>query len=443
MRKSHVVRIAFPFLFILTLIFCKVQSILVAPDPSRTDVWIRELYDEPTDTMDVVIIGGSYSYTLFQSPLAWRSSGITVWNYACESQRLVEAKYMIKEARKLQPNACYVVCVNGLFGKWRENIIHYLSDNMRFSINKLEMINRTCDLAEYGLSERLEYVIPIIRYHDRWRDVTVNDFHQNNMGMKGADIRTPFLTVSEDETIKYHPTNKNGKLSSDIRDIMDELLDYLDQNEIKAVFMAAPQFRSGKVISQYNSALKVAKKRGYPTLNLYEYMDNMHLDLTQDYYNQAHINIFGSIKATAFLADYFTEYLELTDKRNDCAYASWDDAYTKYQSEYLAQVIPEKLMDVNERDFSISAPGDEAAEKVDRGILVSWGNGSKADGYRLYKKTGDEPFLFVTDTDAEVRSYIDKIAQGKEKLTYIIVPYTIKNGRRIFGNYKNCGVIVE
>lgn len=442
MNKKYLLR-AVAFIIISLLIFSEVQKIFVAPDPTRTAVWIKEFYDEPANTMDAVIIGASFSYTLFQSPLAWHSHGITVWNYACEGQRLAEAEYMIKEARKLQPNACYIVCVNGLFGEWHENIIHYLSDFMHFSPNKLAMINRVCDLAGYDRSTRLEYVIPMIRYHDRWKELSVEDFHQQNNGMKGADVRSLFLGRYKDESMRYHPTDKKGVLSSDIKESMTRLLDYLDQNNVKAIFMVTPQLRQKEVIAQYNAALKMAEKRGYTTLNLYKHMEDMHLDLTQDYYNVAHTNIFGSMKATAFLADYFKDYLNLSDKRSDSSYVSWNYAYHKYQSEYLAPLMPESVMDMTKRDFSIEAPGEESATETQEGVLLAWGDHSDADGYYIFKKVNDDPFLFLTGADNSVHSYVDEWVNQEADYTYIIIPYRLKNGQLMYGKYKEHGVIIR
>ena len=45
-----------------------------------------------------------------------------------------------------------------------------------------------------------------------------------------------------------------------------------------------------------------------------------------------HLNHFGSVKVTSFLADYLRDRGGLTDHRTDPAYSGWDQALKDYEA---------------------------------------------------------------------------------------------------------------
>ena len=409
--------------------------VLVASDPSRTSVWMDEFNDEPEETIDAVFIGGSNVFAFFQGVLAWHEKGITVWNYTCESQRMPETEYMIRDARKRQPDALYIIAVNGIGREIDQSIIHFLTDNMRMSSNKISVIERMCSIGGYEGFDKLEFYIPFIRYHDRWKYIRKRDFHHRYFGVKGANVRRGFLTRCKDESNKYSPTDDKGVLSDVEKNSMNELMDYLEENHIKTVFVATPQLVDKREISAYNAALSLAKDRGFDTLNLYHHMDDMQLDPSTDYYNMPHTNIHGSIKVTEYIANYLVNKYGFKDKRGNKKYKSWDDAYDIYKMNYASKGIPEELLSFSDRDYSIVSPGKVEISENTNSFTLSWAKSKKASGYSLYRKIAKGRYNLIKEADSDTLKYEDSNIEKDTKYNYIVVPYKTKGSKRFYGSY--------
>ena len=100
-------------------------------------------------------------------------------------------------------------------------------------------------------------------------------------------------------------------------------------------------------------------------------------------------------------------------------------------------------MDVAKRDFSIEAPREESASEAKEGVLLTWESNSDADGYHIFKKVNDEPFCFLAGTDNNAQSYLDEWVDQDTGYTYLIIPYRMEDGQRMYGNYKEHGVVIR
>ena len=96
------------------------------------------IYEEPENSLDAVYIGSSNCYAFWNPNIAWEEYGIAVYPYCCSTQPLLATEYLIKEARKTQPNAVYIVNINTLGDAVSDVVIHRLLDFMPLSKNKLE-----------------------------------------------------------------------------------------------------------------------------------------------------------------------------------------------------------------------------------------------------------------------------------------------------------------
>ena len=84
---------------------------------------------------------------------------------------------------------------------------------------------------------------------------------------------------------------------------------------------------------RHNGIQKFADELGcdYVDLNL----ESLGIDWTKDTFDKGdHLNHFGSVKVTSFLADYLRDRGGLTDHRTDPAYSGWDQALKDYEARY-------------------------------------------------------------------------------------------------------------
>ena len=70
-------------------------------------------------------------------------------------------------------------------------------------------------------------------------------------------------------------------------------------------------------------------------------------------------------------------------------------------------------------------------EKIQDEIILSWNGVEEADGYKIYRKTGEEAFqciAIVTD-----QSYIEQEAKKGETYFYRVYPYSKSGGKEVQG----------
>ena len=102
------------FVVVFAVMFSWVSGILTNPGDTRNYQWVHGFYEEPEDSLDAVYIGSSNCYSFWNSITAWENYGITVWPYASQGMMFETTEYVIREARKTQPNALFIVNINAM-----------------------------------------------------------------------------------------------------------------------------------------------------------------------------------------------------------------------------------------------------------------------------------------------------------------------------------------
>ena len=160
MKKKILFRILIFFLICVTLFF-GITKVMTTPADYRNYQWIAGFYEEEKDTLDAVFIGGSNVYAYYEAPIAWHYTGIAVWPFVNGTQNFSTSEYLIREARKTQPNALYIVSLNALSSEMTDIQLHRLTDYMPFSVDKIKLINYASDLAGISKSDRAEFFFPL------------------------------------------------------------------------------------------------------------------------------------------------------------------------------------------------------------------------------------------------------------------------------------------
>lgn len=317
------------FLCVLCVIFAFVSNVTVNSGTHNFQM-MATFPEEPAGSLDVVYIGPSTAFTLFEGPIAFKKHGITVRMFSSDAQPLVLREDFIRYARKKHPNSLYIISVDRYSTDISEEQTHWTTDFFPQSPEKYRMISKVSELSDFSPGQRLAIYLPFIQFHSRWNQLTKEDFHRESDGLKGAYHDPTFLTGTEDVTKSYHWSDERMELDEDSAAYWDGLLDYCDDVNLNALFIVPPQCSAPEKVEMMNSVSDLIEERGYPVLNLYPKIDDIGLDFKTDYYAPAHTNLHGALKATDYIAEYLTENYAFTDKRGDPAYESWDEAYYKY-----------------------------------------------------------------------------------------------------------------
>lgn len=206
----------------------------------------------------------------------------------------------------------------GLLNEYGEDsYIHYVLDNFKFSKNKLEAINNCLPF-----NERISYIFPIFKYHNRWSQLTESDYILNS----DFDTSINGFEAGDDQ---YGLDLASNQYSSDIGEIsyfseqyLLKIIELSKEYNFKLIFVNAPyDYTSNDIIitwyhddaSMMNKIEEIASDYDIPFIN-YSSIDKMNainFDFKSDMNNIGHVNNSGAAKVSSDFADFINENYDL------------------------------------------------------------------------------------------------------------------------------------
>ncbi len=427
------------FFLIFAVLFFTVSDLIIVSSSDLEYQMMAGIYEEEPDSLDAVYLGSSAGYAFWNANIAWEKYGIAVYPYTSSSQPMVAAEYLIREARKTQPNALYIITTNTLGEDFGAAAIHRMLNFMPLSENKLAFTDYLCDYKQYPLLERLEYYFPIIRLHDKWKELNTDNFYPTINGNKGGRSYRHYLEAYRDISQNYKVAEGEVPLEAKVEESLRQLLDYCDAEQVNALFVTVPRAEgSHKYLQKLNTANRIISERGYPTLDLRQAVETLGMDFTYDYYDAPHTNLHGGIKITHYISNYLIEQYGFTDKRGQAGYESWDRSAKTY-FETVSPYLMSFELDPATRDYTLSAPTGQVIYATYGYQTIYWDAVAGADAYAVYRKTNDQKgWQLLGNTDNTF--YTDEKRSDQQTYHYAVVPVTVKDGKTYYGHYRYNGV---
>ena len=192
---------------------------------------------------------------------------------------------------------------------------------------------------EFGKSDGLTYLFPLLKYHDRWKELTPKDFSVNPYHFEGYEEFLKGTYMHDDGTDLsseplYLPGHKPVKATSTSVRYLNKIVELCNEKNVSIIVVIPPYFQ---VPESYHTLTKDFCEENnlpllyFPTL---ESIAEFGIDTKTDYYNVGHLNTLGQRKFSERLAQYLKENFELEDHRGDPAYDHWHQAYAVYYEAY-------------------------------------------------------------------------------------------------------------
>ena len=102
--------------------------------------------------------------------------------------------------------------------------------------------------------------------------------------------------------------------------LLNELLDYLEKRNVKALFVVSPYLQTKTEKMNFNYIEKIIKSRNQDFLDANDYIKEMNLNYAYDFIDIDHVNIYGAEKYTEFFTKYLVNNYKLPDRRGDKLY---------------------------------------------------------------------------------------------------------------------------
>ena len=308
MKKTKVIKniiLTAVFLILSTFFFSRIMYVC----REKSDNWRQDNFARLSkDSIDVIFIGTSHQFCSINTDLLYDEYGINGFMLATSAQTIPMSYYAAMDAIEFNhpdANVFEVLYCTNDFRTVTPEMSHTFFDGMPLCRAKIEAIT---DLIEE--EQRVYYYLNFGRYHNRWKDLTEEDFQ--------SDLTSPRGTYFND---KITPNWNIPVISREEKEEMpEEMFRYLNmivelcrENNVKMIWYVAPfnsmsdddasrmdLFRRQRIFNQMED---YAAEQGIPYYNLFYEIDRIGFDLNKDFMDSQHLNCYGQEKLSRYMAD--------------------------------------------------------------------------------------------------------------------------------------------
>ncbi|MEE8826341.1 MAG: SGNH/GDSL hydrolase family protein [Eubacteriales bacterium] len=271
----------------------------------RNAVYVR-LASETADTIQVINIGDSESYTTYSPIQAWEEAGITSYDCGQPGQRLPETMSILKAVFKRQKPEIVLLEAHDAFTK--ETMV---------------------DDMELRFTELIGQLFPVVRYHSFWNSDTYEGATVSTY--KGFGIRTAIHPY--DGRNYMARTMKKVTISSFAMQNLAEIRDYCEKHGAKLVLYSAPSPKNYNQ-KRVDALTEAAEELDVDYVDLNSIADEIGIDWSVDSLDDGdHLNLSGAEKTTRYLTEYLVDTFGISGLKNNPAQASWEKDAAAYDAE--------------------------------------------------------------------------------------------------------------
>lgn len=277
---------------------------------------IAEYYKETT-THDVIFIGDCEVYENFSPVTLWEEYGITSYIRGSAQQLIWQSYYLLEETLKYEKPE--IVVFNVLAMKYdepqKEAYNRMTLDGMKWSASKVKSIKASMTEDE----NFIEYVIPLLRYHSRWSELTKEDFrylfHKDKVSHNGYYMRVdvkPAGTFPKDKKLGNYQFGENAY------EYLDKITKLCNDHDIQLILIKAPSIYPSWYEQWDEQMVEYAQENQIRYINFLNLTEDVGLDFQTDTYDGGlHLNLSGAEKLSKYFGRILKEEYVLSDHHND------------------------------------------------------------------------------------------------------------------------------
>lgn len=316
-------------LVIAALLLGCLQALLMPKymDQSKEGNLIGEYYDNAGDN-DVVFIGDCEVYENFSPITLWEKYGITSYIRGSAQQLIWQSYYLMEET--FQYETPDVMVFNVLSMKYdtpkstgaqsqREAYNRMTLDGMRWSKSKWDSIYASMTEEEKEKESIFSYLFPLLRYHDRWSQLTADDFtywfHRPQVSDNGYLMQTGIKPLGDAHVEKPLADYTLGQNSWYY---LDKMVELCKSKGTKLVLIKSPALSPVWWPQWDEQVEKYAEENDLLYINMLDYQEQIGIDWSTDTYDTGlHLNVYGAEKASNWFGKVLQEQCGVSDRRGN------------------------------------------------------------------------------------------------------------------------------
>lgn len=294
-------------------------------------IQLADFYRLEENTVDVLFIGSSHVYYSINTCLLYDNYGVASYLLATPAQPAWISYYFLEEALKTQSPKLVVFDVCTLNRKepdlgrasWPSLIL------MKPSLTKWDAIQAVNE--EDPQLDAAGAFLSFPYFHTRYAQIGRQDY-EDTRKLRYNGYKPAFGTISKKELDKWKHTSREKiaavqPIPQRAETYFRKLASLCQKKHIPLLLVNAPHanLSSGKKMG-YNYVAQVAQEYRVPFLDCNYCLEEMQMDFSKDLLEASHLNYYGSIKYTRYLASYLERSFQLPDRRGDSRYKTWEEA---------------------------------------------------------------------------------------------------------------------
>ena len=297
----------------------------------------REYYDEQ-NAHDVIFVGDCEVYENFSPVTMWEEKGITSYIRGSAQQLIWQSYYLLEEA--FERDSPKIVVYNVQSMKYdtpqSEAYNRMTIDGMPLSRHKLDAIKASMTEDE----DMISYLIPFLRYHSRWSELTAEDFEyafrRDPVTIAGYLMRADVEPMTKLPTA---PVLDDYTIGDTCWEYLDKMQKLCDANGATLVLIKSPSLWPHWYDEWEEQMEEYAEENDLLYINFLDLIDEVGLDFQTDTYDGGlHLNLSGAEKLSRYFGTLLTEQTEVSDRRGEEALQrTWAEKRTAYDAEIAYQ----------------------------------------------------------------------------------------------------------
>jgi hypothetical protein len=341
MKKTRWIWAALTFVVLTALLLGTALALLVPHNKAANPeaFLLADYFEADTGSDEVVFLGDCEVYEALSPALLWREYGITARVCGTPQQLMWHSYAILEEVLKHSSPRVVVLGVYGLIYDEPQNEAYnrMVFDHLPASKTKWRVLRDAMTEGESLAS----YVFPLLRYHDRWteltwRDVTTLFEESGPVSVRGYLMQTGIVPGDAPNHEGALPP-RDGAFGGMALDYFDRIVSLCREKGIELVLIKAPtdSWRYPWHDEYEAKAVALAEQYALAYYNFLNDFEAIGLDFSTDTYDAGlHLNVHGAEKLTAYFGKILDETYDLTDGRqDDTLAAAWQEDMARYEGQ--------------------------------------------------------------------------------------------------------------
>ena len=288
---------------------------------------------------DVIFIGDCELYENVSPAALWEGYGIPSYIRGSAQQTVWQSYYLLEETLKYEtPQVAVFSVLAMMYDEPQSEAYNRLHlDGMRLSPQKLATIGASMTEGEAWIT----YLVPLLRYHDRWREAGQLDIEYfwggRSVSHNGFMVRCDVRPAGD---MPVPPKLPDYRFGENACAYLDKMVALCEANGVELLLVKAPSLYPHWYEQWDEQIVEYAETHGLEYLNLLALSDEIGLDFQTDTYDGGlHLNVCGAEKVSAYLGPFLRDRYALPDRRGDAGLAPvWAAKLAAYDAQKDAQL---------------------------------------------------------------------------------------------------------